>query len=161
MAQRATSLGPKPSLLLFFLFFCFFFVWGGLKGQVRWPKGPPHLALIFFLLCHFFPFLHVKATKKTCFPSRKGHFCLIFSLSFSSVFFPPPFFLSLSLSCSFLSSFLFFFFAFVSLFLSLSFLFFLLVFCFMKRRTLVNHNRRFFCSFFEIPLPYLCFFSVF
>ena len=23
--------------------FCFFF--GGLKGQVRWPKGPPHLAL--------------------------------------------------------------------------------------------------------------------
>ena len=25
-----------------FLFFCFF---GGFKGQVRWPKGPPHLAL--------------------------------------------------------------------------------------------------------------------
>ena len=54
----ATSFGPKPSLfylfwfflfLFFFvfLFFCFFLVcfFGGFKGQVRWPKGPPHLAL--------------------------------------------------------------------------------------------------------------------
>ena len=42
--------------LVFFLFFGFvflvlFFFWeglffvGGFKGQVRWPKGPPHLAL--------------------------------------------------------------------------------------------------------------------
>ena len=38
--------------LLFFLFFLFFFVFfvfcfclGGFKGQVRWPEGPPHLAL--------------------------------------------------------------------------------------------------------------------
>ena len=62
MAQRATSLGPKPSLFfgfcfLFVVFFCFLFVcflgvfvflflfFGGFKGQVRWPKGPPHLAL--------------------------------------------------------------------------------------------------------------------
>ena len=31
------------SFLCFFSFvFCFF---GGFKGQVRWPKGPPHLAL--------------------------------------------------------------------------------------------------------------------
>ena len=52
MARRATSLGPKPSLfvicflLLFFAFvFLFCFVFGGFKGQVRWPKGPPHLAL--------------------------------------------------------------------------------------------------------------------
>ena len=36
----------------FCFFFCFFFVcffcfvfFGGFKGQVRWPKGPPHLAL--------------------------------------------------------------------------------------------------------------------
>ena len=61
MAQRATSLGPKPSLFFcfcFFLFFCFVF-FGGFKGQVRWPKGPPHLALnppyfLFFLVFVFF-----------------------------------------------------------------------------------------------------------
>ena len=29
-------------VVLFVVFFCFF---GGFKGQVRWPKGPPHLAL--------------------------------------------------------------------------------------------------------------------
>ena len=49
MAQRATSLGPKPSLFFCFCFFFFvFFVlffFGGFKGQVRWPKGPPNLAL--------------------------------------------------------------------------------------------------------------------
>ena len=79
MAQRATSLGPKPSLFVFLLFFsflmfcfcfCFFlFVFfGGFKGQVRWPKGPPHLALnppsfifvffvfVFFSLLFFFGF---------------------------------------------------------------------------------------------------------
>ena len=28
-----------------FLFFCCFVSFGGFKGQVRWPKGPPHLAL--------------------------------------------------------------------------------------------------------------------
>ena len=38
---------------LFFLCFCFFW---GFKGQVRWPKGPPHLALNppYFLFCFFF-----------------------------------------------------------------------------------------------------------
>ena len=52
MARRATSLGPKPSLFvicyllfLLFLFFCFVCFFGVFKGQVRWPKGPPHLAL--------------------------------------------------------------------------------------------------------------------
>ena len=49
----------------FCFFFVFFFFFGGLKGQVRWPEGPPHLALnppyflfvflfLFFLLCLFF-----------------------------------------------------------------------------------------------------------
>ena len=28
-----------------FYFVCFFVSFGGFKGQVRWPKGPPHLAL--------------------------------------------------------------------------------------------------------------------
>ena len=43
-------------------FFCFF---GGFKGQVRWPKGPPHLALnrpylfIFLVFVLFFFFLLV------------------------------------------------------------------------------------------------------
>ena len=50
VAQRATSLGPKPSLCFLFCFFvglflfCCLFLFGGFKGQVRWPKGPPHLA---------------------------------------------------------------------------------------------------------------------
>ena len=43
----------------FVFFFCFF---GGFKGQVRWPKGPPHLALnppffvLFFCLHSFLCF---------------------------------------------------------------------------------------------------------
>ena len=56
MAQRATSLGPNS-----FLFFCFllFVVWGGFKGQVRWPNtffrgtslGPkPSLFCVFFFV---------------------------------------------------------------------------------------------------------------
>ena len=43
------------SCLFFFLLFCFFWRF---KGQVRWPEGPPHLALnppyflfLFFLFC--------------------------------------------------------------------------------------------------------------
>ena len=48
------------SFFLFFLFvFCFFF--GGFKGQVRWPEGPPHLALnppyLLFVFCCFLLFL--------------------------------------------------------------------------------------------------------
>ena len=51
-------------VFLFFFLFCFFlFVFlGGLKGQVRWPKGPPHMALNppFFVVCLFlFFFLFV------------------------------------------------------------------------------------------------------
>ena len=44
-------------VVFLFCLFCFVFVlflFGGFKGQVRWPKGPPHLALnphffVFFL----------------------------------------------------------------------------------------------------------------
>ena len=49
-------------VLFFFCFFCFVF-FGGFKGQVRWPKGPPHLALnppyffvfvfLLFFVCFF------------------------------------------------------------------------------------------------------------
>ena len=82
-------------------------------GQVRWPKGPPHLALnppylflLFFLFC-FFCFFGCLIHKKPCFSPRKGHFLFIFSVSFLS----PLAFLGLPL--------------FVFLFLCLSFFFFL------------------------------------
>ena len=103
--SRATSLGPKPffCFCFFFVFFCvlFFFLFfgGGFKGQVRCPKGPPHLALNR-------PFL----IEKTCFPPKKGISAYHWVSPFVSLslFWPPPFSLplSLSLSCSFLSSFL-------------------------------------------------------
>ena len=49
-------------VFLFFVFFWFFF-WG-FKGQVRWPEGPPHLALnppylLFVVCCFCFFFLFV------------------------------------------------------------------------------------------------------
>ena len=42
----------------FFCCFCFLFFVGGFKGQVTWPKGPPHLALnppyfFVFVFCYF------------------------------------------------------------------------------------------------------------
>ena len=51
-------------LLFFFAFFVLFFLFfGGFKGQVRWPEGPPHLALnllifwFLFFVCCFLLFL--------------------------------------------------------------------------------------------------------
>ena len=45
------------SCFAFVFFVCFF---GGFKGQVRWPKGPPHLALnppyFLFVFCFWFLF---------------------------------------------------------------------------------------------------------
>ena len=117
----------------YFLFFWFWVFFGGFKGQVRWPEGPPHLALnppyFFFVLFlfFFFPFLSLLLKdKKPCFPPRKGHFLFIFEclpLFLLSLFWPPPFSisLSLSLSCSILSFFLLVFlfcFLFVPFFLS-------------------------------------------
>ena len=117
MAQRATSLGPKPSLFfgfcfLFVVFFGFFFVvflvcvflflfFGGFKGQVRWPKGPPHLALNppYLFFCFFFfplPFLYLFFNRKTLFsPLKKAIFVYlsVFPFCFSlALFWPPPFF---------------------------------------------------------------------
>ena len=83
MAQRATSLGPKPSLFSF-VFFDFFFA-----------------------------FLSLLLIEKPCFPPKKGHFCVFFcvSLCFSLAFFGLPLFhflfLCLSLVLFFLPSFLF------------------------------------------------------
>ena len=58
-------------VFVFFCFFCccplfvFFLFFGGFKSQVRWPKGPPHLALnppcficfVFFVFFYLFCFL--------------------------------------------------------------------------------------------------------
>ena len=153
MAQRATSLGPKPSLFLFFVFcslFCFFcFFLGGFKGQVRWPKGPPHLALnppylfwLFFCFVFFvgFVFWLLNTGKNLVFPPEKGIFCLFsvfFFLSPLAILGLPLFlFLFLCLSFFFFSFFLrsclCFLLSFGSLFGSLSLFFFLLWFSFMK-----------------------------
>ena len=100
MAQRATSLGPKPSLFLFLFlffvlcfvfFFCFFFFFGGFKGQVRWPKGPPHLALnppYLFLLFFCFVFFLVLffgcliQKKNLVFPQKRAFFVYFQCFSF-------------------------------------------------------------------------------
>ena len=141
MAQRATSLGTKPSLFVFVLFFVF---------------------------CFLFCFFGCLTQKNLVFPPRKGHFLFIFSvcLSFSlSLFWPPSFSVSLSLSLSFLlfflSSFLSFLFAFfwflvfVSFFLSLSSLLF-----FHERNNIKILNCKFclhqYVLFFGFPV-FFCF----
>ena len=74
--------------LWFFVFFVLFFCFlGGFKGQVRWPKGPPHLALnppfIFFAFllgfCFFcFPFFVLN--RKTLFLTLKKAIFVNFSV---------------------------------------------------------------------------------
>ena len=131
--------------------FCFFVFLGGFKGHVRWPEGPPHLALnppyfflflggCFFSVC-FFSFLCLLLIKKQ-FSTKIRHFLFILSVSlcFSWAFFGLPLVqslflclcLCLSLSLSlfvfslFLPSCLSFLLSFGSLFLSLSLFFCLL-----------------------------------
>ena len=132
MARRATSLGPKPSLFVAFVLFFLLLFFCGFKGQVKGPKGPPHLALYppYF---YFVPLLSL-FLKERNYP-KKGHFCFFWVSPFV---FPLPFlaspfslYLSLSLSsffsfllvflfcfllvpCFCLFLYLFFFFAFVS-----------------------------------------------
>ena len=109
---------------------------------MRWPEGPPHLALnppyLFFLFvfcCLFvffvgsFPFFVFH--RKTLFSPQKGIFCLFFSVSlpFSLAFFGLPLFhflfLCPSLFLFFLPSFLSFFFAFFLFLACVSFFLFL------------------------------------
>ena len=56
--------------VLVFCFFCVCCFFGGFKGQVRWPEGPPHLALnppyFVFVCCSSFPFFAFN--RKNCFP---------------------------------------------------------------------------------------------
>ena len=99
----ATSLDPKPSLFVFcgggVVFCCVFF--GGFKGQMRWPEGPP-LFLFRWGGCFCLSFLCFFNTIKLVFPLEKGIFLFLsFSLCFSLAVVGLPlfqfFFLSLSL----------------------------------------------------------------
>ena len=121
--QRATSLGPKPSLFFWFAFL--FFFWGG---------GGCFSVLFSFGFCFLF-------RRKTCL-SLKWAFLLFFSVSlcFSLPCSPPPFhslFLCLCPVVFFLSSFLpcllSFLLSFASMFLSLCFFAFF-GFVFLKRK---------------------------
>ena len=102
MAQRATSLGPKPSL---FIYFCVFLV----------------------CLCSF-PFFALYYKKNLVFPLEKGIFGLFLSVSLCSSlgFFGLPLFFNFSFSVylfffSFFPSFLSFFFAFFCFLVFVSF----------------------------------------
>ena len=181
---RATSLGPKPSLLVFF---CSGFLGrgfvslGGFKGQVRWPEGPPHLALnppylfffVFFFVFLFFSFFVL--IEKPVFPPKKGIFCLFLSVSlcFSLAFFGLPLFtfsfsVSLSLFFSFFLS--FFLLSFGSLFCLFHYFWFFFAFVSWKEQHQILQLQSFFHQsflifvgflssfFFQIPFPYLCFF---
>ena len=82
---------------VFFLFLCFF---GGFKGQVRWPEGPPHLTLnppylfwfCFYLVFFFWFFGGFKGQVR--WPEGPPHlgpkppFLLVFLFFFFAFFFP-------------------------------------------------------------------------
>ena len=133
MAQRATSLGPEPSLFYLFLFFCFpFFVFLFFL--------PPHLALnppYFICFCLFFVFVcflvFAPARKKLVSPLKRACLC-IFSVSPFVSLLPCFTFSFLSLSLSLCLLFLFFScflpFCFSFLFLVLAFLFVFFAFFF-------------------------------
>ena len=137
--------------------------------------------IVFFVFV-FFP--SFASNRKTCFPLEKGIFCLcLIPLFLLSLFWPPPFSislylslsLSLSLSCSFLLVFLLVFFVF---FWFLVFLFFFSFSFFfacvswknniknIQLQLLLGQSFLFFFGFlsfvfFQIPLSYLCFFPDF
>ena len=146
------------------MLFTFF---GGFKSQVRWPEGPPHLALKpslfdFFVCClGFGPFPFFVLKEKTLlFPLKRAFFCLFFEclpLFLLSLFWPPPFSLYLSLSLSFI----FFFPSFLSLFLCFLlvpcfclFLSFCLFFAFVSWKE-QHQNIKLQSSLFTIPFSFL------
>ena len=122
---------------------------------MRWPKGPPHLALnppylICFSFLFFFCFLVFAFARKTLFSPQKGHFLCIFfcvSLCFFLAFFELPDFslsLCLSLVLFLLPSFLFFIFVsgscFFFLFLLLCFKMLFCFCCFAASCFVLNHH---------------------
>ena len=143
--------------LFLFLFFLSFFVFiGGFKGQVRWPEGPPHLALnppyLLFVFFGSFPFFAFNRQKNLFYPLKKEFVCLFLVFLFLSpfAFFGLPLFqflfLCLSVVLFFLPSFLSFFFAF--------FLFLVFVSCFPFLSSLLlfqekNNIKIFNCNLFS------------
>ena len=154
---------------------------------MRWPKGPPHLALnspyllflVFFALFLFLSFLCFLIQKNLVCSPRKGHFCLFLSVSlcFSLAFFGLPLFkflfLFLSLVLVLFSSFSSFFFAFFWFLVLVSFFPFLSsLLLFHERKNIKVFNCKkllhqyflFFgflsCFFFQIPFSYLSFFLI-
>ena len=131
------ALNP-PFFVFVFCCFCFCFVFfvcffGGFKGQVRWPKGPPHLSLnppfIIFVFCLvlFFCFPFFVLNRKNLFWRLKRPFLFIylcFPLFVFSLFGPPPFSpFSFFVSLVFFSFFLLSCFSFLFLVLAFSFCF--------------------------------------
>ena len=154
MAQRATSLGPKPSLFIFVVFVVLFFF-----GFVFWLFN---------------------TEKKNFFPPEKGIFGLFSVFLFLSplaLLGPPSFSVSLSLSLFFLLFFLpsffsLFFLSFGSLFLSLFCFFSLSSLLFFHERKQHQNSKlqvffpeiislfKFPAFFFQVPFSYLCSFLI-
>ena len=152
MAQRATSLGPKPSLFIYFFVFVFFCSFPFFAFNRKTLFFPLKRAFFVYFLCFSFflpqPFL------------TSPFFCFSFSVSLLLLSFFLP-------SClSFLLSFCF-------LFLSLFHFSFFFAFVFWKEQH-ENFKLQFIfssifslfygflsCFSFQIPFPYLCFFPDF
>ena len=132
-----------------FLFFCWLFVLFIKKGHVRWPEGPPHLALnppyLFFSLFVWFFFLSLLLMEKNCVSPLKRAFLFIFEclpLFLLSLFWPHTcsISLSLSLSLSLSISFSFFLPSCLSFFAFFCFLPFVSFFVFQSFLLLFNEN---------------------
>ena len=68
------------SFFVFFVCFVFLCFFGGFKGHVRWPEGPPHLALnppylffVLFLFCFFWFFIVFLEGLRVRWGGPKGH----------------------------------------------------------------------------------------
>ena len=177
-------------LVFFFVFvFCFsFFVFfRGFKGQVRWPKGSPHLALnppyflfVFCFCCYSLLFFFGFNRKRLFFTLRKGIFVYLSVSPFLSLlpfwaspFFTFSFFVSLLFFLFFLSflflisvsgsCFLFFFYLFLFQDVIL-FMFFCLLSCFVLNQNISCvfplHLVFYCCCFFVFVALVVCYFLI-
>ena len=135
MARRATSLGPKPSLFVFFFVFFPFFALTTKKPGYSPRKGH---------FCLFLVFLFLSPLAFFGLPLFLFLF-LCLSLFFFSFFTP-------SCLCFLLS--------FGSLFWSLSLFFFLLSFSFMKGTSIFSLFLVSCLFLFQVPFSYLCYFLI-